>query len=457
MKRTYPPAHCRSPSYSHSYSFSCSYSYSIPRRKHHPRPGICTGFRLAACLAALCVLSPRALAGTGASWPTFHGPNRDNISAERGLLKTWPAGGPKLLWTFPACGKGYSNVAVAAGRLFTAGDFGDEEFVLAVDPNGRALWRSGNGKAWRGASPGSRATPTWSDGLVYHLNPTGRLAAWRDADGNEVWSVDLVERFGARRGTWALAESLAVDANVVLCLPCGRGGLMAGLDRKTGRTAWVCRYGDDRAAYCSPLLVTLDGRRAAVTLTAAAVVAVEVRTGKLLWRQEHAAPHGQNATTPVVAGGCVFVAGGHSRGGTLFRIAPDAAGGLPRLWHRKDLDNCHGGAVLLDGRLYTSGCRLGGKDFFCVDWLTGKDIARSAAIGKVAVSCADGRLYCLNERGRMTLLEPTAEGFRTAGQFDLPRGDGACFAHPVVCGGRLYARWGRNLYCYDIRDGGAGP
>ena len=111
-------------------------------------------------------------------WPEFHGPKRDNISPETGLLKRWPEGGPKLIWEYAECGIGYSGISIADGRIYCAGDFGREAHVFALDLDGKLLWKSPNGKAWTGSEPGSRTTPTYCDGSVYHMTsawPAGRL------------------------------------------------------------------------------------------------------------------------------------------------------------------------------------------------------------------------------------------------------------------------------------------
>jgi hypothetical protein len=400
-----------------------------------------------------------------AEWPQFHGPNRDNGSPETGLLKTWPEGGPKLLWTYSDCGKGFASVSIAAGAIYTTGDFGQDECVLALDLDGTLRWKAKNGAAWRGEYPGSRSTPTVDGDRVYQMNAVGRLAALRAESGEEVWAVDLVEAFGARRGRWALAESVTIDGQRLLCLPGGKDALMVALDKATGRTVWTCRDLDDSAAYCSPRLVTHGGRRLAITLTRRWIVAVDAAEGKLLWKHPHPTPMGQNVNTPVFHDGHVFVTGAHHRGGLLLRIHDDAAGAT-EVWFRQDLDNCHGGTILLGGRLYGSGCRLGGKRFYSADFRTGRDRGTAPDLGLVSLASAEGRLYALGVRGRVTLLEPRAEDCRIVGQFDLPtagpsagkpRPPGSlkdpCFAHPVVCGGRLYIRHAANLYAYGLRAG----
>ena len=52
-----------------------------------------------------------------ADWPQYYGPKRDSTSTEKGLLRTWPKEGPKLLWTV-LVGIGYGGPAVSAGKVY---------------------------------------------------------------------------------------------------------------------------------------------------------------------------------------------------------------------------------------------------------------------------------------------------------------------------------------------------
>ncbi len=383
-------------------------------------------------------------------WPQFHGPNRDNISSEKGLLKEWPERGPRLIWRSSECGSGYSMVSIAGGRIFTAGDFGDEEWVIALDLSGKLAWKARNGASWNGPYPGSRTTPTYDDGALYHMNPTGRLAAYRAASGEPLWSVELQSEFGARHGTWAMAENLVVDGDRVLCVPGGDKGRVVALDKRTGKTLWANTELKDIAAYCSPVVVAHRGVRQLITLMQRSVAAVDVRTGKLLWSHPHVTPHDQNITTPIFRDGHVFVTSGHLGGSTLLKIGPDSRT-VAEVWSRRELDNCHGGVILLDGHLYGSACRSGGKSFFCADFLTGRTRQTDTTLGKLSLTCADRMLYGVTDKGRMLLLAILpGGGFRAVSQFDLPKGDDMVLAHPVICGGRLYVRHGPNLYAYDV-------
>jgi hypothetical protein len=120
---------------------------------------------LAALLAVACaaMVLPRAPARgetvAEPSWPDFHGPNRQNISPETGLLKRWPEGGPRLVWKYSDCGAGCSGVSIAEGKIYTAGDFGDEQMLLTLSMDGKLLWKAANGESWQRSSSGSRTTP----------------------------------------------------------------------------------------------------------------------------------------------------------------------------------------------------------------------------------------------------------------------------------------------------------
>jgi len=386
-------------------------------------------------------------------WPEFRGPRRDSISLETGLMKKWPTNGPPLLWKYSDCGKGFSGVSIAEGRIYCAGDFGKQEMLFALSLDGKLLWKSPNGNSWRGASPaGSRTTPTYSGGMLYHMNPTGRVAAYRAKDGKEIWTVDLKKRFEARFGIWSLAENLIVDGDKVLCLPGGAKALAAALDRKTGKTIWTTTPLVDRAAYCTPVIATHKGVRQMITMTARSVISVDVETGKLLWAHPYRMGYPQHATPPVYHAGCVFVACGHLTGGTLLRINPDGRG-VRKVWHIRRFDNCHGGVLRIGRRIYGSGCRVGGKGFYCVDFLTGKMIGTNNEVGKISIIYADGMLYGLNHKGPMYLMEIIPTGVKVVSRFDMPgkRKTNIYLAHPVICAGRLYLREGNNLYAHDIR------
>ena len=108
--------------------------------------------RIPSCLTVL-ILSTLSISAEKAEekqkWEFFHGPNRDNKCLETGLLKKWPKEGPKLVWKYSDCGHGYAMTSFAEEKIFTVGDFGNDEMVFALDMDGKLLWKTKNGKSWK--------------------------------------------------------------------------------------------------------------------------------------------------------------------------------------------------------------------------------------------------------------------------------------------------------------------
>lgn len=409
-------------------------------------------------LALLGLANLSALAGASdIPWPTFHGPKRDNIVHETGLQKSWPTDGPRLLWQFKDCGKGYACVSIAKNTLFTSGDFGDEEMVLALDLDGHLKWKTPHGKAWKGAQPGSRTTPTYSDGAVYHLGPHGNLSAFDAATGKPIWTLDVREKFDAPFRTWGYTENLLVDGDKLFCMPGGTKGRIVAFDKKSGNVLWANTQFEDRAAYSSPILATHNGTQQLICLARSTVVGLDAESGKLLWTHEHESTCDQNVTSPIYDQGRVFVTSGHRAGARVFQL-PAGKGPCKELWYTNQFDNCHGGVVLLDGYLYGSGCRMYNKGLLCVEFATGKVMYRAEEIGKVSVTYADGLLYCYDNDGAMLLVKPTPQAATILSRFAIPKKDTEhTLTHPVVCHGRLYLRHLNDLFAYDIQTKPANP
>jgi len=400
---------------------------------------------------ALAVLAPRA-AGAEASpeWPQFHGPNRDNISTETGLLKQWPEGGPKRLWTASGIGHGFSTVAIAGGRIYTAGNIGEDTVITALDPSGKTLWQAKNGPADHHDRPGSRGTPTIDSGRLYHESPNGDVVCLDAATGKRVWGLNILRKFNGRNSRWGLAESLLVDGDRVVCVPGGETVSMAALDKTTGKTVWTAQGTGDKPGYASPVLIDYKGLRQIVTMMSASVVGVHADTGKLLWRHDHKAYEDETVSTPVFHDGLIAVSTlGPGAARCLRLIVSGQTASVTQVWHTGVLDNHHGGILALDGYIYGTKVR---DTWVCLDFRTGNVMYKADGVGKGSLTCADGMFYTYSERGLMGLVKATPKGHDVISQFRIPKGGkGPAWAHPVVCGGRLYLRHGDFLYCYDIR------
>src|SRR5215467_2965656 len=73
-------------------------------------------------------------------WTTWGGKNRDFIVNSTGLADSWPAAGPKKIWT-RELGDGYSSIAEENGVLYTAFRRESNEVITALDAaTGKTIW-----------------------------------------------------------------------------------------------------------------------------------------------------------------------------------------------------------------------------------------------------------------------------------------------------------------------------
>lgn len=404
-------------------------------------------------LSALFLLTSMTYAAEKeAFWPQFHGPNRDNRSAETGLLKQWPEKGPALVWTAKGLGQGFSSVSIASGMIYTAGNIGKDTVITALNMDGTQLWQVRNGQAWTKDRPGTRGTPTIDGNRLFHQNPSGNILCLNAKSGERIWELNVIEKFQSKIATWGICESLLIDGDHLLCCPGGPQTCMVALNKNDGSVIWKAPSTDELAGYGSPILVEYQGLRIVITLTSKGMIGVNADTGDLLWHVKHESYADENVMMPIYHEGQVFISTLQT-GSVKWKInVKDGKATLEELWRTQELDNHHGGVVLLDGNLYGTSTFRNSNLWICMDWETSKVRSMDKGVGKGSLTYADGMLYTLSENSVMGLARPTQTGQELISSFNIPQGgEGLSWAHPVICGGRLYIRHGEFLYAYAVR------
>lgn len=394
-----------------------------------------------------------ASAAQASDWTHWRGPDFDDQSKETGLLKAWPAEGPKKVWVYDDAGLGYSGFAVVGETLYTMGARDAVEYVIALDvTTGKQRWASEAGPLFtNGFGNGPRGTPTVDADKVYAMSGKGILSCLNAADGKVLWKVSM-EDLGGKVPGWGYTESPLVDGSLVVCTPGGAQGTIAAFDKNTGKKVWRSTAWNDPAQYSSILPVNHNGTRQLIQLTMQNVGAVNAADGKVLWTSPFP---GKTAVipSPIFNAGRVFVAAGYSVGCKMINIGPNNE--VTDVYANTDMVNHHGGVLLHNGYLYGF-CE--GKGWTCMDFNTGKvKWQEKKALGKGAIHLADGMLYLLEEdSGTVVLADASPDGWKEHGRFKLApqtqqrSKSGKIWTHPVVTGGKLYLRDQELLFCYDV-------
>ncbi len=388
------------------------------------------------------------------SWPSFHGSDRLNKSTESGLLNAWPQAGPPLVWKINGIGEGYSSVSIADGLLFASGKSDNQTWVYAFDLNGKPVWKKPNGAAWEvkvswaSSYNGSRSTPTYDQGVVYHLSEAGRLSAYKSKTGELIWARELTKDFQAEIPMYGFSESVLIDGNNLYVRPGGKMAHQVCLNKMTGATIWVNNEIPGTIGYNSLIIKDFSGFRQIIGASSNCFYSVDVKTGKLLWKYDYENQHSLNCVDAITFNEYVFISTS-GKGCTLLKMKPSAEKlSVETVWQNDQvMDNSHGGIMLHNGYVYGAGNTT--RSWFCVEFLTGKVIWKTPGSG--SLTYADGMVYLYDEKGTMKLVKASGDSFEKTGEFKVPAGGkGPYWAHPVVCGGRLYLRHDDTIFAYDI-------
>jgi outer membrane protein assembly factor BamB len=419
-------------------------------------------------------------------WPRWRGPNNDDVQTEPGLLKKWPAGGPKVVWTGKNLGKGWGTPSVADGRVYGIGTRGEKEGVWALDEqSGKELWYTPFADPIAKHGPntnGPASTPTFHNKRVYTVSDTGTLSCMDAASGKLVWQKNYVTDFGGAVPTWGYSDSVLIDDGKLICAPNGSKAGVAALKPDTGEVVWTTQVRSSRdGGYSSPVKGEVNGVKMYVVLlgSAGGIVGVHADTGKLLWQYtDSKTPGARPATggtaqipTPIVKGDKVWVSCSYNGGSALLQLIP--AGDKfevkeLKAYKKPELNNHHGGMILIGNYIYFGHDQNKGYPA-CVDFRTGEIVWKMEKMpaggnGSAAITCADGMLYWRYQTGVMVLAQPAAEEkkdgeLNVVSSFKLPaandKGFSQSWPHPVVANGKLYIRDQNVMYTYDVKAGGS--
>ena len=377
-------------------------------------------------------------------WTNFRGPDRDGHYRQQAVRTDW---GSALtpLWKQPV-GGGYGSFVIADGRAFTIEQRGDRELAAAYDvKSGRELWTSAWDAQFSGSPGGGgpRATPTWHDGRVFVLGATGEFRSIDAASGRVLWRTNILADAGATNADHGTSASPLIVDNTVVVLPGGSDGQsVVAYDRESGKRVWSAL--DDRAAYSSPMLVTLAGVRQILVHTERRFVGLAPDNGTLLWEFPWQTPNA-SAQPLITAPDRVFISA--ETDAAMLELTDGADGMLTarELWRTTRMNNKFTSPVLHDGFIYG----LDEAILACIDASTGDLKWKGGRYGYGQVLLASGHLIVLTEDGELALVRANPASHQEIARF--PAIEGKTWNHPAISDGVLLIRNIEEMAAFDLR------
>ena len=413
---------------------------------------------LVACWVAACVrVVGRARAD---DWPQWMGPHRDNVWREEGVLETFPAEGPRVVWRVPIAG-GYAGPAVAAGRVFvtdyvTEADVkianferksstGSERVLCLDEATGRILWKHAYPVTYTIAYPaGPRCTPMVDGDRVYTLGAEGNLICFEAATGKILWERDLKKDYATKAALWGWASHPLIDGDRLICIAGTDTAHAVALDTRSGREVWRAGKAPEQG-YVPPSIIEAAGVRQLVLVKPDGVYAVEPETGKLLWETPYGADNGSIIMTPVRVGEYLYI-GGYQNKNLLLKLKGDAPG-VEVVWRNKPKQGISAVNVqpfVADGLVYgfhengeLRAMRLPDGDFA---WRGGGPLGgRPQGSGTAFITRHGDRFFLFAETGDLVIAKLTPTGYEELSRANLIEPTNVAFGRPVVWCAPAYA------------------
>jgi len=389
----------------------------------------------------------------------FRGIQRTGHFNETGLLKQWPAGGPKLILKIEGFGKGYSHPILIDEIIYVTGIKNDTLDVLSTyNLKGELLWETPYGRSWTKSYTDSRSTPTFENGKIYVSSGTGQVNCMDAKTGKIIWRVDAIKDYKGEIYNHGDAENPLLVGDLVVFTTGGEENTMVALRKTDGLLVWKTKSLGGSKSYASPVLIHHNGTSFILAQTAENLIAINPKNGEIIWHynliQFHLLQQGVGANTnpPLYFNGEIFVTSGYDHPGIKLALSADGKS-VQEVWKNDTIDTHHGGVVLVDGNLYGSNWQNNSKGRWAsMNWETGRTNWETEWFNKGSTIYADGMLYIYEEKsGNVALVEPSPEKMKIISTFKVTEGEGPHWSHPAIYNRKLFIRHGNALMVYDIK------
>ena len=413
------------------------------------------GVRRFAAIGAVTV----ALAATGRAedWPQFRGPARDATSKEVGLLRAWPAAGPKVLWTVPL-GQGYAGAAIVGGRLYH-NDYDEQKNEWGVYArsmaDGKEIWRFREARVIRPNHAITRTVPAVDDKYVFSLDPKLVLHCLDVKTGKQVWVKNLVAEYNTTIPPWYNGQNPLMEADRII-IATGGTAIMVALDKATGKEIWrTPNPGKLVLSHASVMPATLGGVKQYLYGTLNGPLGVAAADGKLLWEYPRKFNVAVAPSVTAVNGERVFMTASYDAGSVMLRVVRDGAGFKATPVFDMKLNEWNSEVhtpIVYKAHMFAVGKKKRGL-FTCLDF-DGKEIWSSdgkASFELGSYLLADGMFFVLEGRtGMLRLIDANATSYKELASAQVLAGPDV-WGPMALSDGKLVLRDLTKMICLDVR------
>lgn len=408
---------------------------------------------LAASAVTLTAQTPAA------SWTQWGGPTRDFMVPSTGLASTWPASGPRRLWT-RTLGEGHSAVLAEGGRLYTqyrpiaTQGRSQEEVVLALDAaTGKTIWEH------RYPSPttdvdfsegaGPHATPLIAGNKLIAVGSRREFMALDKTTGKVLWSRDLIKEYRAPDIDRGMANSPLLFNNTILLPIGGRGQALGAFNPETGALVW--KAGNVDYSPASPMIIDVDGQKQIVLFGGDRIAGYDAADGQELWNHAHRTDWGLNISTPVwnPTDHLLLFSSAYGTGSRALELRQ--AGGkttVAEKWAVPRVRVHIGTLIRVGDTAYMSSGDFGPAFLTAMNVNTGAIAWQDRAFARAQLLYADHKLIILDEDGTLGLAQVSAQGLKVLARASIL--ENRAWTPPTLIGRTLYVRDRRTIAAYDL-------
>jgi outer membrane protein assembly factor BamB len=423
--------------------------------------------RVVTIMMALSVTSVFA-----ADWPWLYGPRRNHTSDQKGLLRTWPQEGPKVLWTVPMA-VGFGGPAVAGGNVYLLDrdeKVGDTLRVLDL-ASGKELWTFAYQAPGTFMFAGSRTTPTVDGELVYTVGPMGDLYAVSTKTRKPAWHKNIWKDFGggSELPQWGIVQNPLIYGDLLIVAPQTREAGVVAYDKLTGALKWKSVALSGIPGYVTPSIVKVAGDDHLVMITGAvgrgrnardgSVNGLDPRSGNVLWKYTNwqcaiPVPQAVDAGPIDAKQERVLITGAYGAGSAMIKVEKKADGAfaVSELFKNPDFGAHTQPPVLYDGHFYTHYTineRFDGLVAMSMDGKVKWKTDQQPPFVRGGMILAEGLLLMTDGNTKLYLVEPSPAGFKPlASAVILEPGDN--WAPLALVDGKLLVRGQKQLKVLQV-------